>query len=192
VIGQGRSTETVWNDGANGATGGGVSDVFPLPDWQKSASIPVSANPGHRVGRGLPDVAANADPDTGYEIRADGQQTTVGGTSAVAPLVAALIARCNQGLGRRVGFLNPVLYTQAAVRGSFRDITEGSNGAYAAGPGWDACTGWGSPRGDLLLTALGGTAASGRPARRKKPRRTEKARKASGRGGRRRAGVRRR
>ena len=185
VIDPGRSTETVWNNGADGATGGGVSDVFPLPDWQKAASIPVSANPGHRVGRGLPDVAGNADPDTGYEIRADGQDTTIGGTSAVAPLVAALIARCNQGLGRRVGFLNPVLYTQAAVRGSFRDITEGSNGAYAAGPGWDACTGWGSPRGNLLLTALGGTAAT---------RRTPKARKASGpkRGGRRPADARRR
>ena len=164
VIDQGRSTETVWNDGANGATGGGVSDVFPLPDWQKAAGVPASANPGHRVGRGLPDVAGNADPDTGYEIRADGQETTIGGTSAVAPLVAALIARCNQGLGRRVGFLNPVLYTQAAVRGSFRDITEGSNGSYAAGPGWDACTGWGSPRGDLLLKALGGSATSPRGA----------------------------
>jgi len=159
VIDQGRSTETVWS-GANGATGGGVSDVFPLPDWQKAAGIPLSANPGQRVGRGLPDVAGNADPDTGYEIRADGEETAIGGTSAVAPLVAALIARCNQGLGRRVGFLNPVLYTQAAVRGSFRDITEGSNGAYAAGPGWDACTGWGSPRGDLLLKALGGGAPS--------------------------------
>jgi kumamolisin len=83
----------------------------------------------------------------------------------VAPLVAALIARCNQGLGRRVGFLNPVMYTQAAVRASFRDITEGSNGSYAAGPGWDACTGWGSPRGELLLKSLGGQppgAAKGR------------------------------
>jgi len=164
---QGTSTETVWNDGANGATGGGVSDVFSLPDWQKAAGIPASANPGHRTGRGLPDVAGNADPDTGYEIRIDGQETTIGGTSAVAPLVAALIARCNQGLGRRVGFLNPVLYGQAAIRGSFRDITEGSNGSYAAGPGWDACTGWGSPRGDLLLKALGGSASSraakGRP-----------------------------
>jgi len=147
VIDQGRSTETVWNDGANGATGGGVSDVFPLPDWQKAAGVPASANPGHRVGRGLPDVAGNADPDTGYEIRADGRETIIGGTSAVAPLVAALIARCNQGLGRRVGFLNPVLYTQAAVRGSFHDITDGSNGAYAAGPGWDACTGWGARAG---------------------------------------------
>ena len=186
VIDQGRSTETVWNDGANGATGGGVSDVFPLPDWQKAAGIPVSANPGHRVGRGLPDVAGNADPDTGYEIRADGRETTIGGTSAVAPLVAALIARCNQGLGRRVGFLNPVLYTQAAVRGSFHDITDGSNGAYAAGPGWDACTGWGSPRGDLLLKALGGSATS--------PRGTGKGRRATRptRGGRRRRAVARR
>ena len=160
VIAQGRSTETVWNDGANGATGGGVSDAFGRPDWQKAAGVPASANPGHRVGRGLPDLAGNADPDTGYEILADGQRAPIGGTSAVAPLVAALIARCNQGLGRRVGFLNPVLYTQPAVHGAFRDITEGSNGAYNAGPGWDACTGWGSPHGDLLLKALGGSAPS--------------------------------
>lgn len=155
-IGQGRSSETVWNNGPGGATGGGVSDAFDLPDWQKAAGVPASANPGHRVGRGLPDLAGNADPDTGYGISADGQQTSVGGTSAVAPLLAALVARCNQGLGRRVGFLNPALYTDASVRACFRDITEGSNGAYAAGPGWDACSGWGSPRGDLLLRALGG------------------------------------
>jgi kumamolisin len=180
VIDQGRSTETVWNDGANGATGGGVSDVFPLPDWQKAAGIPVSANPGHRVGRGLPDLAGNAAPETGYEIRADGEETAIGGTSAVAPLVAALIARCNQGLGRRVGFLNPVLYTQAAVRDSFRDITEGTNGAYAAGPGWDACTGWGSPRGDLLLAALGGSAPAGKRSTAKR-RRTSTPTRAGGR-----------
>jgi kumamolisin len=161
-VGPGRSTETVWNDGMGGATGGGVSDAFGLPEWQKAAGIPVSANPGHRVGRGMPDLAGNADPETGYEIRVDGEQTTVGGTSAVAPLVAALIARCNQGLGRRVGFLNPALYTDASVRESFRDITEGTNGAYRAGPGWDACTGWGSPHGDLLLRALGGTKTRGK------------------------------
>jgi kumamolisin len=143
-----------------------VSDAFDLPDWQKAAGIPASANPGHRVGRGVPDLAGNADPETGYLIRADGQQTSVGGTSAVAPLLAALVARCNQGLGRRVGFLNPALYTDASVRGSFRDITEGSNGAYRAGPGWDACSGWGSPRGDLLLAALEGrTTVARRPRR---------------------------
>ena len=108
---------------------------------------------------------------------------------------AALIARCNQGLGRRVGFLNPVLYTQAAVRGSFRDITEGSNGAYAAGPGWDACTGWGSPRGDLLLKALRGSAPSRTAKQRGQPREKTKGRRVSipTRGGpRRRAGTRQR
>ncbi len=158
TVGKGSASETAWNDGAGGATGGGVSDLFGLPDWQKGASVPPSANPGRRVGRGVPDVAGNADPETGYRIRADGQETAVGGTSAVAPLVAALVARCNQGLRRRAGFLNPALYTDARVRASFRDVTEGSNGAYRAGPGWDPCTGWGSPRGDLLLASLrGGT-----------------------------------
>ncbi len=164
VVGPGREAETVWNDGPGGATGGGVSDAFDLPDWQEGAGVPRSANPGHRVGRGVPDVAGNADPETGYRIRADGQETAVGGTSAVAPLLAALIARCNEGLGRRVGFLNLPLYTDPEVRACFRDVTEGNNGAYRAGPGWDACTGWGSPLGDQLLTALGGkTTAARRP-----------------------------
>ncbi len=177
----GRGAETVWNDGpAGGATGGGVSDAFDLPAWQAGAGVPPSTNPDHRVGRGVPDLAGNADPDTGYEVRADGQQTSVGGTSAVAPLLAALVARCNQGLGRRVGFLNPVLYTDAAVRAAFRDVTEGSNGAYHAGPGWDACTGWGSPRGDVLLRGLGGTPKHARrrraPSRGGAPARQRKAR----------------
>ncbi len=156
-------TETVWNDGAGGATGGGVSDAFDRPDWQTAAGVPPSANPGHRVGRGLPDVSGNADPETGYRIRADGQDTSVGGTSAVAPLLAALVARCNQGLRRRAGFLNPLLYTDAAVRAAFRDVTEGSNGAYRAAPGWDACTGWGTPNGNQLLAALGRGGTPSRP-----------------------------
>jgi kumamolisin len=168
---KGSETETAWNDGDGGATGGGVSDLFALPDWQKGAGVPPSANPGRRVGRGVPDVAGNADPETGYRIRADGQETAVGGTSAVAPLVAALVARCNQGLRRRAGFLNPALYTDAKVRASFRDVTEGSNGAYRAGPGWDPCTGWGSPRGELLLASLrqGTRKSSKRPRSRRRP-----------------------
>jgi kumamolisin len=149
------ATETVWNDGPDGgATGGGVSDVFGLPEWQKEAHVPKSANPGHKAGRGLPDVAGNADPETGYQVRVDGQTTVIGGTSAVAPLMAGLVALLNQKLNRRVGYLNPTLYTTAAVRGAFRDVTEGNNGAYAAGKGWDACTGWGSPNGTKLLAAL--------------------------------------
>jgi kumamolisin len=155
LSGKGAAVETVWNDGAEGgATGGGVSDIFALPAWQKDANVPKSANPGHRVGRGLPDVAANADPETGYEVRVDGQATVIGGTSAVAPLVAGLLALLNQKLNRRVGYLNPTLYTTAAIRDAFRDVTQGNNGAYKAGKGWDACTGWGSPNGAKLLTAL--------------------------------------
>jgi kumamolisin len=155
ATGRGAVTETVWNDGPDGgATGGGVSDLFPLPVWQKKAHVPKSANPGHKVGRGLPDVAGNADPETGYEVRVDGQLMVIGGTSAVAPLVAGLLALLNQKLNRRIGYLNPTLYTTAAVRDAFRDVTQGNNGAYAAAAGWDACTGWGSPNGEKLLTAL--------------------------------------
>ena len=180
-VGGADAKETVWNSGPNGATGGGVSDAFPLPDWQSAAGVPASANPGKRVGRGVPDVAGNADPETGYRIRVDGQESTVGGTSAVAPLVAALLARCNQGLGRRVGFLNPALYRQARVRSAFQDITDGNNGAYRAGPGWDACTGWGSPRGAALFEALVGTTAGGRrrpgAAKGKRPARSESSRR---------------
>ncbi len=152
---QGVASETVWNDGSGGgATGGGVSDVFDLPAWQKDAQVPASANPGHRIGRGLPDVAGNADPATGYEVRVDGQTTVIGGTSAVAPLVAGLVALLNQKLNRRIGYFNPTLYTTAAIHDAFQDVTQGNNGAYVAGAGWDACTGWGSPNGAKLLAAL--------------------------------------
>jgi kumamolisin len=106
------------------------------------------------TGRGVPDAAGNADPQTGYAIVVDGQSTVVGGTSAVAPLWAGLIARINSLTGKNQGFINPVL--SAAVS---RDVTTGNNGTFAASAGWDACTGWGSPNGAALLKALGGTAA---------------------------------
>ncbi len=145
--------ETVWNDGAGqGAGGGGISDVFPVPDYQQHASIPPSANPGGHVGRGVPDVCGDADPDTGYTVRVDGETIPIGGTSAVAPLWAGLIALLNQGLGKPVGFLQPFLYSVAGT--GLHDIVSGSNGAYAAGPGWDACTGLGSPDGAELLKGL--------------------------------------
>ena len=156
--------ETVWNDGTNGgATGGGVSDTFGLPDWQSSAGVPPSANPGRRVGRGVPDVSGNADPQTGYSVLVDGRQTTIGGTSAVAPLWAALVALLNEQRGRPIGFLNNVLYRSGD--GALRDVTSGNNDlgdapAYTAGPGWDACTGLGSPNGTALselLASLPGT-----------------------------------
>ena len=123
-------------------------------------------NPGKRVGRGVPDVAGNADPETGYQVLADGQAGVVGGTSAVAPLWAGLIARINQLLGTPVGFLNPLLYSQVATAKAFRDITKGNNditgdiGGYPAGPGWDACTGLGSPDGVGIATSLTGVAAA--------------------------------
>ncbi len=151
------AAETVWDDGqAGGAGGGGISVAFPVPAYQQDARIPVSANPGGRRGRGVPDICGNADPDTGYAVRVDGQTMTVGGTSAVAPLWAGLIALFNQSLGRSVGFLHPFLYS-AAARTGLHDITAGSNGAYSAGPGWDACTGLGSPDGAALLAALKAT-----------------------------------
>jgi kumamolisin len=146
--------ESVWNEGAGaGATGGGVSDTFDLPAWQDAAHVPPSTNPGGRIGRGVPDVAAVADPATGYQVRVDGTPTVLGGTSAAAPLWAALIARLNARLGKRVGFLNPALYAQGVGRVT-RDVTVGTNGSYAAGPGWDACTGLGTPNGTGLLQAL--------------------------------------
>ncbi len=151
-------SETVWNDIAegDGATGGGVSDVFPLPVWQDSSNVPPSANPGGHAGRGVPDVSADADPATGYSIRVDGTNTTVGGTSAVAPLWSSLIALSNQKLGRSLGYINPLLYEKlySLPSGDFHDITSGSNGAYSAGPGWDACTGLGSPDGAKLLNVI--------------------------------------
>jgi kumamolisin len=147
------SAETVWNDGpGNGAGGGGISDVFPLPDYQQHASIPPSANPGGHAGRGVPDVCGDADPDTGYTVRVDSETIAIGGTSAVAPLWAGLIALLNQALGKPVGFFHPFLY--AAAGKGVHDIVSGSNGAYAAGPGWDPCTGLGSPDGSELLEGL--------------------------------------
>jgi kumamolisin len=148
------ASETVWNEGPNSATGGGVSSFFPVPAYQGEVQVPPSANNG-AAGRGVPDVAGDADPATGYQVRVDGQEFVIGGTSAVAPLWAGLIALLNQKLGTPVGFLNPLLY--GALAGQVcRDVTDGNNGAYSAGPGWDACTGWGSPDGGKLLSGLGG------------------------------------
>jgi kumamolisin len=148
------SSEVVWNEPNDGATGGGISDVFPLPSYQENAGVPPSANSNKNVGRGEPDVAADADPATGYSVRIDGQDTVIGGTSAVAPLWAGLVARLNQSLGKPVGFLNPVLYGFTAQAGVFREITSGNNGAYSAGPGWNACSGLGVADGTKLLQAL--------------------------------------
>jgi kumamolisin len=162
------SSETVWNDGPNpanptSATGGGVSAFFAVPSYQNSVDVPPSVNPPYNPGRGVPDVAGVADPNTGYKIRVDGVDLwtaappiggPVGGTSAVAPLWAGLIALINEQLGNSVGFINPLLYSQGAEGGGLHDITSGNNGAYKAGPGWDPCTGLGSPDGTTLAGLL--------------------------------------
>ena len=151
------SSEVVWNGGSGaGATGGGVSDTFPLPPYQSKAKVPPSANKGKFKGRGVPDIAGDADPATGYRVTSDGSSFAVGGTSAVAPLWAGLIALFNQSVGKQVGFLNTNLYqTVATTKGTFRDITSGNNGHFKAAAGWDPCTGWGSPVGAAIQTALG-------------------------------------
>jgi kumamolisin len=145
----GVKTETVWNDGSNSATGGGYSSFFPIPSYQSALNFT-------QKGRGVPDVAGDADPNTGYQVRVDGQNMVIGGTSAVAPLWAGLIAILNQQLGHPIGFLNPLLYGSLQRKNVTNDITKGNNGAQKAGKGWDACTGWGSPNGQALLQALGG------------------------------------
>jgi kumamolisin len=149
------TSEVVWNEGAgNGATGGGVSDKFPLPGYQASAKVPVSVNPSHFKGRGVPDISGDADPATGYQIYVDGRSAVFGGTSAVAPLWAALVALINAQAGKAMGFLNAPLYADSPGTDALHDITSGNNGAYQAGAGWDACTGLGSPNGQRLLAAL--------------------------------------
>ena len=165
------SSEVVWNELAagEGAGGGGVSDKFTQPTWQNNAGVgaraasqPAAAGSAGSSGtgwRGVPDVAGNADPVTGYQIYSGGKAQVVGGTSAVAPLWSALIARLAQATGKRFGLIQPLLYAGVSpgtdVPG-FRDITSGNNGAYAAGPGWDSCSGLGSPDGTALLTRLQG------------------------------------
>jgi kumamolisin len=149
------TSETVWNEQAsgNGATGGGVSNFFALPSYQQTSNVPPATT--STGGRGVPDVAADADPETGYNVLIDGQNTVIGGTSAVAPLYAGLFALINQTLvaqtKERVGLAQPVLYTNGQA---FQDITQGNNGAFAAGLGWDATTGLGSPNGQQILSAF--------------------------------------
>ena len=169
------SAESVWNqrqadlspeagpDGSFGSGGGGVSGAFPVPDYQQQANVPGSLNPAGFQGRGVPDVTGDGDPSSGYNILVDGQPIQEGGTSAVAPLWAALIARINQKLNGRVGFVNPQLYALAANSGAFHDITVGDNRVsfqqfnnvgYDAGQGWDPASGLGSPDGTVLSNLL--------------------------------------
>jgi TIR domain/Subtilase family len=159
---KGIETEVVWNDGADGGvTGGGFSEIFPVPAWQEDVLAPDLIEPGKPGGRGLPDVAANSSPRSGYHVLANGQGIVVGGTAAAAPLWAGLITLMNQGLGQRVGFLNQVLYRNLGPAAVLGDITEGSTQVaeqahlgHQARAGWDPCTGWGVPNGERLMTAL--------------------------------------
>jgi kumamolisin len=153
ISGSSISSETVWNDGASGgASGGGISTFFELPSWQNG--LKAAGNKGQATAltkRGVPDVSGDADPETGYDVRIDGTDTVIGGTSAVAPLWASLIARINQVSGTPVGYINPLLYQNAKA---LRDITQGNNGDFDATVGWDACTGLGSPNGPALSGVL--------------------------------------
>ncbi len=162
----GQNEDVVWNDGTpfdnspsggGWATGGGISTVVPVPAYQNGLPLPKSLATG-KAGRGVPDIAMSA---TNYFTRVQGSEGASGGTSAVAPLMASLVVLLNQAQGKSVGFLNPFLYAHAG-NGLFKDVVKGGNGirntvnGYAAGSGWDACTGLGTPRGAAILTALAG------------------------------------
>jgi kumamolisin len=163
-IAGGSFDEWVWNDvgaAGPGATGGGVSARFPVPSWQSNVQVPHRVGTG-QPGRGVPDIAGNASENSGYLQVINGQPPqSVGGTSAVAPLYAGLVARINANLGASVGYLNPTLYALPAA--TFNDIL-GSPGpagnsfaqvqGYPAGQGWDACTGFGSVHGQALQDAI--------------------------------------
>jgi kumamolisin len=150
-----RHSETVWNNGTRGgATGGGVSSHFSKPAYQSAVNVPKPAGTVNPTGRGVPDVAAVADPETGYAVIVDGQEGVVGGTSAVAPLWAAFITLCNEQLGKNLGWFHPKLYGTVAQHKALHDITSGNNGTYKAANGWDPCTGLGTPNGQAILNLL--------------------------------------
>jgi kumamolisin len=174
------SSEVVWNELANneGATGGGVSNVFPLPSWQAGANVPKPTNSAG--GRGVPDVSGDADPATGYAIRVDGKNMVIGGTSAVAPLWAGLIAVANAQNGKSAGFIQPAIYA-AKAKPAFNDITSGTNYSgtpvgFTAGPGWDACTGLGSPIGTKLIAVVNPGAPASKKRKGQPQRRPQKSR----------------
>jgi len=148
--------ETAWNctlHGMHGATGGGVSQHFELPLWQREHRVPLG--PGGSSGRGVPDVAGPADPHRGCAIIVGGECCSSAGTSAVAPLWAALVACINTRLDARCGYVTPILYNLSKSSAApFRAITEGNNGFYHAGEGWNPCTGLGSPLVEQLIQSL--------------------------------------
>ncbi len=148
------ASETVWNS-EGGGTGGGISALFPVPSYQASLDLPPTVGGGGK-GRGVPDVAGDADPETGYSVVVDGQTEVIGGTSAVAPLWAGLFALVNQQAGKPSGQPHATLYANPLA---FRDITKGNNKSgdigYSAAKGWDACTGLGAPNGEAIAALFG-------------------------------------
>jgi kumamolisin len=146
--------EVVWHDPDGRTTGGGISELVPqVPTYQQNINLPASVNPGAGPGRGVPDIAGNASGLSGYSTYIDGGWYISSGTSAVAPLTAALLALANQQLGRSVGFIHDKLYAAPAT--AFRDVVSGDNitadnGGYTAAVGWDACTGLGIPLGGII------------------------------------------
>ena len=161
--------ETTWNEDANGAgaTGGGISTLFPVPSYQSGIA--------GLTGRGLPDVAFDADPLTGVPVVVSAQGETliipVGGTSVGSPAWAGIVALANQHAGKRLGFLNSTIYRiigSGSYAARFRDITTGNNTVtsfdqngnpitiqgYNAGTGWDAVTGAGTPKASGLIPLL--------------------------------------
>jgi len=158
--------EYVWND--NGATGGGISARYPVPTYQSVVKLP-NRNVTNIAGRGVPDIAGNASPFSGYTQFIGGQSEPIGGTSAVAPLYAGLIAIINSNLGAPVGFLNPTLYS--AANNAFRGVSGPPGPAnntfdkvtgYPATSGWNACTGLGTVNGVALENLLKTTLAAGK------------------------------
>ncbi len=157
-IGQTYVDEVVWNDLplGDGATGGGVSAFWAIPYYQMFGGTSVAlANGGSASMRNVPDLAADASPLTGYSIyvKDAGGWGSIGGTSLAAPLWAGMASIINAervALGKsRLGFFNPLLYRLGAAGHGFHDVTSGDNGylgepSYAAGAGYDNCTGFGS------------------------------------------------
>jgi kumamolisin len=147
------ASEAVWKAGFIG-TGGGISDIFPIPAYQSGLALPRSQNDG-AVRRGVPDVACAAAAPPGYRIVVNGHDTVKDGTSAATPLWAALIAIANAVRGAPIGFLNSLLYSNP---GAFRTVKLGDNRVggkgYDAGPGWNACTGLGVPQGAEIIATL--------------------------------------
>ncbi len=154
------SHETVWNSDGGG-TGGGISDLFDVPAYQAQVTLPPSVN-GGRKGRGVPDVASDADPNSGYRVVVDGKSEVIGGTSAAAPLWSGLFALVNESAGAPSGQPHITLYAHPQA---LRDTTQGDNLSggigYKATKGWDACTGLGSPKGAAIAALFQAEKGSG-------------------------------